>query len=52
MKKTLLSILICGVMVLGVAGCGNSKNEFDIGNKSNINISQNNDVLLSIKDGT
>ena len=52
MKKILLSILICGIMVLGVAGCGNSKNEFDIGNKSNINISQNNGVLLSIKDGT
>lgn len=52
MKKTILTILICGVMVLGITGCRNSKNEFDIGNKSNINISQNNDVSLSIKDGT
>ena len=51
MKKTILTILLCGVMVLGITGCGNSKNEFDVGKKSNIQISQN-DVSLSIKDGT
>lgn len=38
-------------MVLGITGCGSSKNEFDVGNKSDIQISQN-DVSLSIKDGT
>ena len=51
MKKTMLTILICGFMVLGITGCGNSKNEFDIGNKSDIKISQN-DVVMTIKDGT
>ena len=51
MKKTILTILLCGVMVLGITGCGNSKNGFDVGKKSNIQISQN-DVSLSIKDGT
>ena len=51
MKKTILTILLCGVMVLGITGCVNSKNEFDVGKKSNIQISQN-DVSLSIKDGT
>ena len=38
-------------MVLGITGCGKPKNEFDIGNKSNIKISQN-DVIMTIKDGT
>lgn len=52
MKKILLSIVICGVMILGVVGCRNSKNEFNIGEKSNIKISQNNDVTMKIKDGT
>lgn len=27
MKKTILTILLCGVMVLGLTGCGNSKSE-------------------------
>ncbi len=67
MKKTILAILICGVMVLGLTGCGKSKNEFDIGSKSDIQISEKNefdigsksdiqisekDVSLSIKEGT
>ena len=51
MKKTILTILLCGVMVLGMTGCGKQKNEFDIGNKSNIKISQN-DVIMTIKEGT
>lgn len=51
MKKTIFTILICGVMFLGITGCGNSKNEFDVGNKSAVQILQN-DVSLSIKDGT
>ena len=38
-------------MVLAMTGCGKSKNEFDIGNKSDIKISQN-DVTMIIKDGT
>ena len=50
MKKTIL-IILCGVMVLGLTGCGKSKNELDIGSKSNIRISQN-DVTMTIKEGT
>ena len=51
MKKTILTILLCGVMVFGMTGCGKQKNELDIGNKSNIKISQN-DVIMTIKEGT
>ena len=51
MKKTILTILLCGVMVLGMTGCGKQKNEFDIGNKSDIKLSQN-DVIMTIKEGT
>ena len=40
------TILLCGVMVLGMTGCGKQKNEFDIGNKSDIKISQN-DVIMT-----
>ena len=51
MKKKLLIIFLCGVMALGLTGCGKQKNELDIGNKSNIKISQN-DVIMTIKEGT
>lgn len=49
--KKILTILLCGIMVLGMAGCGKEKNKFDIGNKSDIKISQN-DVIMTIKEGT
>lgn len=52
MKKTILTILLCGVMVLGLTGCKTNKNEFDIGSVSDIEINNNNDVTLSVKDGT
>ena len=51
MKKTILTILLCGFLVLGITGCGKTKNEFDIGGKSDIIISEN-DVTMTIKDGT
>ena len=51
MKKILFAILLCGVIVLGMTGCGKQKNELDIGNKSDIKISQN-DVIMTIKEGT
>ncbi len=51
MKKTILSILLCGTLLVGLTGCVNSKNEFDVGNKSDIQVSQK-DVSLSIKDET
>ena len=51
MKKKLLIIFLCGVMALGLTGCGKQKNELDIGNKSDIKVSQN-DVIMTIKEGT
>lgn len=51
MKNTILIILICGIMLVGVTGCG-SNNTFDIGSKSDIEISNNVDVSLSIKEET
>jgi len=51
MKGRMLTILLCGIIVLGITSCGSTKNEFGIGNKSDIKISQN-DVTMSIKNGT
>lgn len=51
MKKTILAILVCGVMFLGLTGCGTNKNEFDIGNKSDIEIVEKG-VSLSVKEDT
>lgn len=51
MKRTILTILLCGVIVLGLTGCGSAKNKFTIGSKSAIQILQN-DVTMSIKNGT
>ncbi len=39
-------------MILGITGCGKTKNEFDIGKESTIEIANNNDVTLTIKEGT
>ena len=43
MKKTILAILLCGVMLLGVTGC-ETTNDFEIGNVSNIEINNDKDV--------
>lgn len=51
MKKIILSILVCGFMVLGLTGCGTSKNEFTVGKESNIEIVEKG-VTLSIKENT
>ena len=51
MKKTILAILVCGVMVLGLTGCGTEKNEFTVGNESDIEIVEKG-VTLSIKENT
>ena len=51
MKKKIFTILLCGVMVLRITGCRSLKNEFEVGNKSDIKISQN-DVIMTIKEGT
>lgn len=51
MKKIVLVILLCGIMVLTMTGLKNAKNKLDIGNKSNIKVSQN-DVIMTVKDKT
>lgn len=51
MKKMVFAILLCGVLILTVAGCAKTKNKLDIGNKSNIKALKN-DVIMTIKDGT
>lgn len=51
MKKTILTILVCGFMVLGLTGCGTNKNEFDIGKQSNIEIVEKG-VSLTVKENT
>ena len=51
MKKIVFVILLSGIMVLTMTGCKNVKNKLDIGNKSDIKVSQN-DVIMTIKDGT
>ena len=53
MKKTILTVLLCGVLVLGITGCGKTKNEFEIGEKSDIvEVNPNNGISMSIKEGT
>lgn len=49
--KKILTILLCGFMVLGLTGCGVEKNEFEIGEESNIEIIEKG-VSLSIKENT
>ena len=51
MKKTILTILVCGFMVLGLTGCATNKNEFDIGKESNIEIVEKG-VSLTVKENT
>ena len=51
MMKTILTILACGFMVLGITGCGINKNEFEVGKESNIEIVEKG-VSLSIKENT
>ncbi len=51
MKKVIFVIFLSIVFVIGLTGCGKTKNEFNIGDKSDIIISES-DVTMSIKDGT
>lgn len=51
MKKIILTILVCGVMILELTGCGTNKNEFDIGKKSNVKIVEKG-VSLTVKKST
>ena len=51
MKKIIFTILLLGIIVLNLTGCGSS-NTFTIGDVSDMEISNNSDVSLSVKDGT
>ncbi len=51
MKKILYAIILCGILIVECTGCGKAKNKFIVGEESSIVIT-NNDVTLSIKDGT
>jgi hypothetical protein len=51
MKKKVTIILVFVVMILGLVGCGANKNQFQVGEKSNIVIPEKG-VSLSIKEGT
>lgn len=50
MRKIILIILVLGVVFFGLVGCG-TKNEFEIGKESNIEIAEKG-VSLSIKENT
>ena len=51
MKKKVTTILVFVVMILGLVGCGANKNQFQVGEKSNIVIPEKG-VSLTIKEGT
>ena len=51
MKKTILVILVFGVMFLGLTGCKTNKNEFYIGAESDIEVAEKG-ISLSIKENT
>lgn len=51
MKKIIIAILICGIMVLEITGCKSSKNDVNSGYKSNVEAVKNN-IILSLKEGT
>lgn len=51
MKKTILVILVCVLVGLGMTGCKVNENKFEVGGKSDIQIRQE-DVSLAIKEGT
>lgn len=51
MIKKIFSIILCGILLFGIAGC-KFTNNFDIGGVSDITINDNSNVTLSIKDKT
>ena len=48
--KRISTILLCGILLLGIIGCGKTKNEFKIGEESKTEITSNSDVTLTIKE--
>lgn len=51
MKKKFFAILLCGVMILGLTGCGATKNDFNVGEQSSVETKVS-DVTLTLKEGT
>lgn len=51
MKKKIITILLCGVILLVVTGCEKIKNEFEIGEKSDIELTDKG-ISLSVKEDT
>lgn len=51
MKKIIITILTCGIIVLVLTGCRMEKNEFDIGQKSNIEFIEKG-ISLFVKENT
>lgn len=51
MKKKIFTILICGIIVLGLTGCGSPKNDINTDDKSVIEEIKNH-ISLSLKEGT
>ena len=51
MKKIIITIFLCCFISFGLTGCDNRKNEFEIGNESNIEITEKN-ISLSVKQNT
>lgn len=49
MKKTILTILLCGVIVLGLTGCG--KEKMEVGDKSD-KVIEDNGISLTVKENT
>ena len=53
MKKTIFIVLLCDIILIGLVGCTQSEIVGNyIGEESTIEIATNNDVTLSIKEGT
>lgn len=51
MKKISISFIVCSILMLSFVGCKINKNNFDIGEKSNIEVTEK-DIVLSIKENT
>lgn len=51
MRKKIFIVMLFGLFLIGITGCG-STNNFDIGSVSDIEVNNNNEVALYVKDGT
>ncbi len=49
MKKTILTILLCGLLLTGITGCKNEKNDIDLG--GDLPLQNKEDLIFSINSG-